>query len=489
MATIIQRRRGTTAQHATFTGAEGEITIDTDTKEIVVHDGVTPGGFPGGGYLPAGTGAVATNVQAKLRESPSVSDYNSFADYVTASSDGGFFNDDSPAGLSTRVRDRFFVGDAAQYTGNRLGSNGYGSSWTTAKGASYLIKNATMAVAPPELDASGGRRYGIVGFSKSMGVGAVAVNDGNNTFARALYVEVFEQGTGSSTSVGIEVQLGNYTSNVPVANAYSMSTSIVNGLYLGVESGVGYTVGDSDTLIPVGSNPAGAAIDIAGGSLNAAYQKWTTGIVLRSGALKRDGSDFAVALSLAQKHKIQWEIGAADTGASIWSEVTVNTQRVGLKFENRRVRVLGDGGRILVDTLDDTAGAGAVNYPVIRNARTAIAPAIGAEGTDTNIGFEVFSKGTGVTRFTSHAGTGENLRITPPASAPTDYLTMQGSAGSGVVTIGCAGGSANIDLILNAKGTGVLRFGTWTSNGDAAVNGYVSIRDAGGTIRKLATID
>ncbi|WP_265518977.1 hypothetical protein [Nitratireductor luteus] len=46
MSTQIQRRRGTTAQHATFTGALGEITIDTDKNVPVVHDGVTAGGHP-----------------------------------------------------------------------------------------------------------------------------------------------------------------------------------------------------------------------------------------------------------------------------------------------------------------------------------------------------------------------------------------------------------------------------------------------------------
>jgi len=46
MANIIQRRRGTTLQHATFTGAEGEITIDLDKETVVVHDGATAGGFP-----------------------------------------------------------------------------------------------------------------------------------------------------------------------------------------------------------------------------------------------------------------------------------------------------------------------------------------------------------------------------------------------------------------------------------------------------------
>lgn len=47
MATQVQLRRGTTAQHASFTGAVGEITVDTDKKVTVVHDGVTAGGFPG----------------------------------------------------------------------------------------------------------------------------------------------------------------------------------------------------------------------------------------------------------------------------------------------------------------------------------------------------------------------------------------------------------------------------------------------------------
>ncbi len=46
MTTAIKRRRGTTSQHSTFTGLEGEITVDTTKKTAVVHDGATAGGFP-----------------------------------------------------------------------------------------------------------------------------------------------------------------------------------------------------------------------------------------------------------------------------------------------------------------------------------------------------------------------------------------------------------------------------------------------------------
>lgn len=46
MATILQLRRGTTTQHNTFTGAVGEVTVDTTKDTVVVHDGVTAGGKP-----------------------------------------------------------------------------------------------------------------------------------------------------------------------------------------------------------------------------------------------------------------------------------------------------------------------------------------------------------------------------------------------------------------------------------------------------------
>ena len=44
MSTQVQFRRGTTTQNNAFTGANGEISIDTDVKTIRLHDGVTGGG-------------------------------------------------------------------------------------------------------------------------------------------------------------------------------------------------------------------------------------------------------------------------------------------------------------------------------------------------------------------------------------------------------------------------------------------------------------
>ena len=46
MAKRVQRRRGTTTEHNTFTGYEGEITVDITKDTAVIHDGSTAGGFP-----------------------------------------------------------------------------------------------------------------------------------------------------------------------------------------------------------------------------------------------------------------------------------------------------------------------------------------------------------------------------------------------------------------------------------------------------------
>tara|TARA_B100000427_G_scaffold275517_1_gene244077 strand:+ start:2667 stop:3125 length:459 start_codon:yes stop_codon:yes gene_type:complete len=45
MTTQVQFRKGTTSEHAQFTGAVAEVTVDTNKKTAVVHDGSDAGGF------------------------------------------------------------------------------------------------------------------------------------------------------------------------------------------------------------------------------------------------------------------------------------------------------------------------------------------------------------------------------------------------------------------------------------------------------------
>ena len=46
MSKLLQLRGGTTTEHASFTGALREVTVDTTKDTLVIHDGATVGGFP-----------------------------------------------------------------------------------------------------------------------------------------------------------------------------------------------------------------------------------------------------------------------------------------------------------------------------------------------------------------------------------------------------------------------------------------------------------
>ena len=44
MGRTIQLIRGTSSQNNSYTGPEGSLSYDTDTRALRIHDGTTPGG-------------------------------------------------------------------------------------------------------------------------------------------------------------------------------------------------------------------------------------------------------------------------------------------------------------------------------------------------------------------------------------------------------------------------------------------------------------
>ena len=59
MAKQLQLRKGTATEHNTFTGADGEVTVDTTNKTLRVHDGSTVGGI----LLATVTGGLVPSAQ------------------------------------------------------------------------------------------------------------------------------------------------------------------------------------------------------------------------------------------------------------------------------------------------------------------------------------------------------------------------------------------------------------------------------------------
>ena len=95
MAKLLKLRRGTTSQHSSFTGAEGEVTVDTSKDTLVVHDGSTAGGVPlakEAGNIASAT--LATSVTVSANNSTDETVYPVFVDGATgtqgAETDTGF---------------------------------------------------------------------------------------------------------------------------------------------------------------------------------------------------------------------------------------------------------------------------------------------------------------------------------------------------------------------------------------------------------------
>jgi predicted secreted protein len=65
MATQVQLRRGSSSENDAFTGALGEVTVDTTNDTLRVHDGSTAGGFQSAKLT--GTQDITLNNQADLR--------------------------------------------------------------------------------------------------------------------------------------------------------------------------------------------------------------------------------------------------------------------------------------------------------------------------------------------------------------------------------------------------------------------------------------
>jgi hypothetical protein len=126
--------------------------------------------------------------------------------------------------------------------------------------------------------------------------------------------------------------------------------------------------------------------------------------------------------------------------------------------------------------------AGAINWLKVTGSALTF-PTLSAQGSGTNIAIVYTTKGTEPHYFQTDNAVSTQFVIAHTASA-VNYHQMTGSATGTAIVHSAQGSDTNIDLALTPKGTGVLAFGTYTA-GIIAQAGYITIKDAGGTTRRL----
>jgi hypothetical protein len=122
-----------------------------------------------------------------------------------------------------------------------------------------------------------------------------------------------------------------------------------------------------------------------------------------------------------------------------------------------------------------SANSGTVNFgsPLV----------ISSQGSDNNVAIQLISKGISPISFATNASpTTIQFLIAHKASA-ISYLQVTGSA-STTPTLSAQGSGGDVDIVLAPKGAGLLSFGTYTA-GIIAQAGYITIKDTGGTTRRL----
>ena len=89
MATQVQFRRGTTSETGSFTGAVGEVTVDTDKDTVVIHDGSQAGGFAVANLKTAQEFTATQNFNATTLSDGSTVAWDASANQVTSVTLGG----------------------------------------------------------------------------------------------------------------------------------------------------------------------------------------------------------------------------------------------------------------------------------------------------------------------------------------------------------------------------------------------------------------
>lgn len=318
-----------------------------------------------------------------------------------------------------RVRDRLFIGDAADNLGTNVSSQ---PDWLTTfvmtQGRTYGHNQISQAAVLTQNSPAacngllgGARTSTFTAIANAIGIEGVAVNN-NSTYscgAYAGYNEAYQMTGALGPCYAHEFDIINRSGATGTSDPFQQAVTQTVGIQ--VASGGEYASGLTS---------ASAALQIRKNGAD-----FLSGIVFGSDAIKQTGG-IGEAIAFGKGHKMQWYGAAATPTSSIFSDGTTSANATSLQFGEGFVQILNPAGKPIVKWSSTSSG---VNYVSLANGITGNAASLSAAGDDTNI-----------------------------------------------------------DLALTPKGTGNLKFGSFTSNADAPVTGYITIKDSGGTVRKLATI-
>ena len=154
------------------------------------------------------------------------------------------------------------------------------------------------------------------------------------------------------------------------------------------------------------------------------------------------------------------------------------------------VRLTNGSNNVISNNTVTNVGAGKV---ADTSSTSVVSSNAGDAGADAEYKYNqnvIFDCQTGGTVSVCGTYGAHNFEVTPGSGTIINQLVARGGSNgtSSSPSLSTDGTTADIDMRLLPKGSGKLRFGAHTATVDTPISGYIEIKDAGGTLRKLAVI-
>jgi len=392
----------------------------------------------------------------------------------------------------------------------------YFSSASTWASSAVLAANALII----------GGGAGVAPSTITTGTGVVTALGVNTGSAGAFVVNGGALGTPSSgtvtnltgtASININGTVGAATANTGAFTTLSASSTVSGtgfSTYLASPPAIGGTAaaaGTFTTLTNTGTaylggassnqslqvNNVASAVDYlqvagsSGGYPNLSAQGASANVSIVYGSKGTGGHNFTTnGLSVNQfvvTHTASAVNYAQFTGATTGSPIIISAQgsdaNINLAYAPKgtgRHTFYSNSGTQFV--IGNTASV--VNYAQIDGAATGVAPTISAQGSDANIGLVLNSKGTGVVALGGSTVANSGFVVAPVASS-VNWLQVQGSTTTNTPIISALGTDANIGLAIRSKGT----FNTvMQSSAGANIHDFLPVASSVNFLRSTAAI-
>ena len=241
MAKLLKLRGGTTSQHGSFTGADREVTVDTDKETLVVHNGSQAGGFP----LARADGTGTSNFTITGEIDAATLDISGSGDIAGNLSVGTF-----TCGQLT-----LNGGNQQQSSGNMV-IDVAGDIYLNADGAQVYFADGATTYGIASNENAGD--FGLVSFQQDKDI-LFRGNDGGSFFT-AVTVDMSEAGA-TTFNAGVTATTGTFSGAVSgTTGTFSGAVSGTTGTFTGVvDADAGVTI-DNITI-------DGTEIDLSSGDL------------------------------------------------------------------------------------------------------------------------------------------------------------------------------------------------------------------------------